>query len=153
MHDVHHAIENLREITQIPDLDFNENGHAELIFNGTVSVDLIRIDDHTLELSTTLTQGRDYDLAAIQRLLSANYLGDAVGAGRIGLDLVTGRLVFCERVAVKTLDGWQFEERLLAFLKHVAFWRSEAAEIFLTGRSEHAGAAPADLADSLMIRI
>jgi hypothetical protein len=54
MKDVNHAIAVLRDLTGLPVLELNANGHLELIFDDKISIDLVKIDDNHIELSSPL---------------------------------------------------------------------------------------------------
>ena len=43
MKDVNHAIAVLRDLTGLPVLELNANGHLELIFDDKISIDLVRV--------------------------------------------------------------------------------------------------------------
>lgn len=123
MRNVDHTVDVLRDMIGQPSLAFNEHGHFELVFDGTVSVDVIRISDTELELATpitTLDEGlREKHLVA---LLTANYHGNGTGAGRVALDPRDHRALYCERFDVVTLEAHQLEGKLLTFLKYALYW-------------------------------
>jgi hypothetical protein len=152
MHDVNHAIDFLRERTGLSQLALDHDGHAELIFDGNYAVDLYRIDARQLELCSILDQPAPGapTRETLVALLTANYLGDGTGAGRIALDPRNQNILLCERLDVTTLDASAFERRVLDFVAHVAVWNSGKLDDLLEG-----GASPAsnriELADSTVL--
>jgi Tir chaperone protein (CesT) family len=148
MKDVNHAIAILRDLTGLPVLELNANGHLELIFDDKISIDLVKIDDHHIELSSPLDINDLENVARLQTLLTANYHGSGTGFARIALDRRDRSALICERIDVTPLDPGQFEARLLGFVKYVAFWLSgEADELLPT--TDHTPAPASD--PSLMV--
>jgi hypothetical protein len=136
MRDVDEAMSELKRATGLEDLRL-ENEHAELVFDGSVSVSFIRLDTQTLELAVYLDPPAPLDLKMLKALLYANNLGEATGAGRLALNTQTDRIVFCERLRVTQLNPRDFEARLLEFVRHAQFWLSaEGAGVLLDARRE-----------------
>lgn len=157
MKNIQEALEFLRTTTEIPDLAFDEEGVLELIFESDLSVDLIRLDDHTLELSSLLLKlGRRTSPAHLEALLLANHLGEATGAARMALDPEDGCVVLCERVDLTPLTGAQFEKIVLNFTKYAAFWNTQEAIDFISGEMPAAemstAAVPGHQGHQMMIR-
>jgi Tir chaperone protein (CesT) family len=89
MKDVNHAIAVLRDLTGLPVLELNANGHLELIFDDKISIDLVKIDDNHIELSSPLDIADLENVNRLQTLLTANYHGSGTGFGRIAMDRAT----------------------------------------------------------------
>lgn len=143
MKNVQDALASLRRTSGLAKLDFNQHGAVEIIFDKTISINIVRIDETTLEFVTYLHPARfAVDVTPMRALLHANYLGSATGHGRFALDPRDDELLYCERVDVSPLDDRQLEKRLLDFVKHATFWRSPEAERLLAS----AGDAPSTLA-------
>ncbi len=144
MKDVHHAVSTLREALKLPLLGFDDNGQFELVFEDFFHIDVVRISDTELELSTiladldgTLTEAR------LIALLSANYHGHGTAAARLALNPDDGRVVLCERIDVVPLAADAFEARVLSFLKLAAFWLDEGTvQVLDTGSEEAASSIP-----------
>jgi Tir chaperone protein (CesT) family len=148
MKDVNHAIAILRDLTGLPALELNANGHLELIFDDKISIDLVKIDDNHIELSSPLDIPDLGDAGRLQTLLTANYHGSGTGFGRIAMDRRDKSILICERIDVTPLNPGQFEARLLGFVKYVAFWLSGEADELLPA-PDHSLAPAAD--PSLMV--
>lgn len=125
MHDTDHAIDALRERIGLPGLSLDGKEAVRLVFDGTIPVDIRRIDATRLELVAPLdSDGRGASAERLAALLTANYLGQATGAARVALDPADGTVLLCERVDVGPLDATGFETRILDFVRHVALWAS-----------------------------
>lgn len=148
MKTVHDALASIRRTSGLAKLDFNQHGAVEIVFDKTISINLVRIDDTTLEFVTYLQPARfAVDAFPMRALLHANYMGSATGHGRFALDPRDDELLYCERVDVAPLDDRQFEKRLLDFVRHATFWRSpEAEQLFAPG-----GDAPSTLSPTEFI--
>jgi hypothetical protein len=149
MKDVNHTIAILRDLTGLPALELNGNGHLELIFDDKIAIDLIKIDDNHIELSSPLDIADLNNLERLQTLLSANYHGSGTGFARIAIDRRDRSALICERIDVTPLDPGQFEARLLNFVKYVAFWVSGEADELLPP-SDHSPS-PTTTDPSLMV--
>jgi hypothetical protein len=132
MRNVHDALEAIRTRSGLGALQFDKNGAAELVFDRKISVNVVRIDETHLEFVTYLAlPGFSIEALPLRALLHANYLGTATGGGRLALDPRDDELLYCERVDVSSLDEARLERRLLDFVRHAAFWRSEDANQML----------------------
>ena len=139
MHDVNHAIANLRSLSGISTLDFDANGNLALVFNDEIDVNFARIDEKTIELWTEIEDiGRADDPKIVRRLMEANHLGEGTGCARIALAPDTDTFVLCERIQVEPLNGDQFSDRIIEFLKYATFWNS--AEVGRAAMASRAGA-------------
>lgn len=146
MQNVNHAVANLRALTGLDDLEFNANGHLELVFGEAVSVDVVRIDDRHIELSTAVKAlGHALDADKLAALLAAN-ADPASGAARFALDPRDRAILLCERIDVVPIDDRALEARLLAFVGRARAWNGEAAARLLAeldaARRAAAGTAP-----------
>ena len=104
MKDVNHTIAILRDLTGLPVLELNGNGHLELIFDDKISIDLIKIDDSHIELSAPLDIADLNNPERLQTLLTANYHGSGTGFARIAIDRRDKSALICERIDVTPLD-------------------------------------------------
>lgn len=129
MRDVEFALASLKETSGLAHLDFNAAGKVELVFNKTLSVILSKVDATQLELVSYLSLNSfEIDTSSLVAVLHANFLGQAVGGGRLAVDPEDNALLYCERVDVAPLDASALEKRVLAFVKHATFWNSAAAD-------------------------
>jgi hypothetical protein len=151
MKDVNHTIAILRDLTGLPVLELNGNGHLELIFDDKISIDLVKIDDHHIELSSPLEIADLDTVERLRTLLTANYHGSGTGFARIAIDRRDGSALICERVDVTPLDPGQFEARLMSFVKYVAFWLSGEADELMPQPAE-LGPGPAADPNLMVIR-
>ncbi|MGJ0508001.1 MAG: type III secretion system chaperone [Methylocystis sp.] len=131
MQNVDEAVDALARKSNLPTLKLNDAGVAEVVVGENLSVLLIKRGQTELEFATYLEARQDRNESVLARLLQANHLGDAVGAGRIALDPDTDRLLLCERVDAAMVDEHSLERRLLEFIKYAAFWQSEEAQALL----------------------
>ncbi|GJD91463.1 hypothetical protein BHAOGJBA_5011 [Methylobacterium hispanicum] len=151
MQSVDEALEAIRVLAGLPRLALDGDGQVELIFDKTIRVAIAKIDAGSFELYTELPGlGQDLDRDVLVRLMTANYLGEATGPGRLMLDPRDRVVCYGQRVEVGPLDAAQLEATLLGFMKYVAFLRSEDAAALIRGPREAEAAAPAG---DLMIRI
>lgn len=136
MDNTFHAVLAIRELTQLHEIDFNINGHFELIFDEDTAVNFYQIDNQTIELCTLLPNGTQMLTAdAYMRLLTANYLGHGTGGGRLALDPRDHSLLVCERLDVAGLDARMLQARLERFIAHAKMWLSGEMDEFLRGQA------------------
>ena len=146
MKNVDYALASLRDQLGISTLDFDEDGDLTLIFNGTILVNIARMDDYTLEFWTTLEGiGHPSNPEVLRRLLEANYLGEGTGNGCVALAPGMDDIILCERIDLRVLDEKQFADCIEMFLEHAEFWNLGEAAIF--GTSDQTPAA-----DTLSLR-
>lgn len=149
MLDVHHAIDNLRQLTRLPGLDFDAAGNLTLIFDGATRLNLARIDDKTIEVWSDLKRlGSTSDPDTLRRVLESNHLGEGTGAARLAIAPGNDTFILCERIAVEPLTDTQFGERLIGFLKYVTFWNS--AEGASSAAPRNPAASTADLGEFII---
>ncbi|WP_192847106.1 type III secretion system chaperone [Aureimonas sp. AU4] len=153
MRDTDEALETLEGLSGIQGLRWDGNGQVELVFQRRWSVVVVRVDAARLELLSEIPQlGTDLPREALVQLLTANYLGEATGTGRISLDPRDGVVTFGLGLDVTRLDARALEAAFADFLRYLAFWTSpDAAGIVQARGPGDMAAAPAD-ADR-MIRI
>lgn len=127
MNDVNHTITLLRTLLELPDLELNDDGQAELLLAPEFAAHLTRIDDETLELSFRLPD-LDYSTPEMMAaMLTANFLGSGTGCGRLALDPTKGEVIYCERWPVTEMGAEIVEKRFTEFAKAGAFWLSEGS--------------------------
>ena len=138
MHDVHGAIDALKEITGLPDLALGPDGHAEIVFEGR-PVGLVAAGGGQLELVTPIDSfGRRPDDETLRRLMTANYLGSATGPARLALDPGREQIVLGQRLGPQALDLDALHLVLKVFLATAAFWDGPDGKEALAGPSEAA---------------
>lgn len=126
MHDIHQAIEVLRDITGQPDLAFGPGENVEVVFDGT-PVGFVATGRHHFELVTPLASlAATHDQATLTRLMTANYLGTATGAARLAFDPSRKQVALCERLDLRALDAGGLRKRIADFLGTAAFWNGPA---------------------------
>lgn len=136
MHDIHQAIDVLRDMTGQPDLALGAGDHFEIVFDGT-PVGFVAVDRRHLELVTLLTSlGTLPDAPTLLQLMTANYLGTATDAARLAVDPARQRVVLCERLDLTVLDANGLRDRIAGFLAVAAVWNGA------TGRELAAGPVP-----------
>ncbi|MDC9822997.1 type III secretion system chaperone [Devosia sp. ZB163] len=136
MRDVNHAIDNLRQLTKLPGLDFDAAGNLTLVFDGETPINLAKVDDKTLEVWSDLGGlGSANDAETLRRLLESNHLGEGTGSARLAVAPGRNSFVLCERIDVEQLSDTQFGERIIGFLKYVTFWNSAEAVRSVASRS------------------
>lgn len=128
MHSIDQAIDELGRIVGLPDLAFDAEGNLTLLFDGTLPVNIARIDETAMELWTTLDHiGRDTDPALLRHLLAANHFGERTGAARLALQPGGGAFLICERIEAAGLDAARLETRFTAFVEQAFHWNSPEA--------------------------
>jgi hypothetical protein len=144
MRDVYHALERLRDMSGLSKLEFSRNGHVELVFDRSISVYVVKIDETVLEFVSYLDLASfDAGDTSLKALLRANHFGDGTGPARLALDPADDQPLLCLRVDVQLYDDKAFEAILLDFIKHVSFWKSEEADALLgSSVSDAEGADP-----------
>lgn len=128
MRNTDEALATLRSLSGIDSLAFDADGQVELIFEKQWRVAVVRVDDASLELLSELPKlGSGLSRDQLVRLSTANYLGEAVGAGRIAVDPRDETVSYGRRIDVTRLDDDALEAVFADFLRFVAFWNSPAA--------------------------
>lgn len=140
MKDVNEALQAIERSSGLAKIAFNADGVVDIVFDKRISINIVRIDDTNLEFVTYLDMSEvAADPFAMRAALHANYIGAATGAARLALDPRDDDLLLCERVDVRGLDPLQFEQRLLGFLNHATFWRSQdGRQLLSTGADKPA---------------
>lgn len=126
MQNVEQAVEALGAAMGLDGIGLDGAGNLTLIFDGSLPLNIARRGASELELWTTLP-GQGTDAASLRRLLEANHLGEATGAARLALQPDGGAAVLCERLDVRDLDAEALARRVLDFVRHASFWRSDEA--------------------------
>lgn len=145
MHNIDQAIDELGRIVGLPDLAFDGQGNLSLLFDGTMPVNIARIDEKTMELWTTLENiGTDTDTRLLKYLLASNHLGEGTGAARLGLQPGGGDFVLCERIEAAGLDAATLEARFSEFVKHAFHWNSPEARDAAAARDPGQGLTAAE---------
>lgn len=125
MHNVAHVLTVIRETLGLPELEFNENGHAELIFDDAFSGFLSRVDENNLEFSFFLPELDLTEPGTLQALLTANCLGQATGAGRLAIDESKMQALYCERWRASDVRAEKIPELLIDMVSTAGFWLAE----------------------------
>ena len=145
MQSVDHAIETLATALKLPGLALNAQDHVEIVVEDLVRIDLLKVSDTELELSTALPDLEGLITPArMQAMLNANCVGAATGAGRLALDPATGRPLYCQRLNVARLDAAGLEVAMMEYTRAALFWLGEGTDTLLDTR------APADGPDQPM---
>ncbi len=143
MRNVAHAVDVLREMIGLPSLDFNEHGLFELVFDGAVSIDVVRVSEVEVELSAPISALDGHLIAErLGQLLRANYQGHATGGGRLAVDPRRDAVVYCQRLDVTLLEAHQMEQAFLTFLKYTLYWQGPGAEAVAAIQPAEDGAPP-----------
>lgn len=152
MQNVEEALESIRELAGLPDLKLDGDGQVELIFDGETRIALAKIDDANFELYTEIEHlGGNLSRDVLIRLLTANYLGEATGPGRLALDPRDNCVSYGQRVDVRLLDERRLEAVFSGFLRHAAFLRSDEAAELIRGAGRSGG--PGLSSDAFMMRV
>ena len=152
MHNIDQAIEELGRLVGLPDLAFDGQGNLSLLFDGTMPVNIARIDEKAMELWTTLDNiGTDSDPHLMRYLLTANHLGEGTGTARLALQPGGGDFVLCERIEAAGLDTATLDTRFTAFVKHAFYWNSPEARD--AAAEKNSGHAPAGAEENFSIRV
>lgn len=151
MQNTFHAVMAIREMTNIHDIDFNMNGHFELIFDGKTAVNFYQIDNQTIEFCTILAEATQTLVPArFEKLLHANYLGHGTGGGRIALDPRDRTLLICERLDVAGLDARMLQSRIERFVSYARMW--QGGEMIEYLEDNHVESVPAGDEMAMQIR-
>ena len=131
MHSIEQAIDEIGRIVGLPKLAFDAAGNLSLLFDGSVSVNVARIDENAMEFWTTLDaivpRGGNGDAVLMKRLLAANHLGTETGAARLGLQPGGGAFLLCDRIEIAGLDAGTLEARLAGFVEQAFRWSAPGA--------------------------
>lgn len=140
MRNVAHAVDVLREMIGLPTLDFNADGLFELVFDGAVSIDIVRVSETEVELSAPVAALDDQlTLERLLELMRANYHGHATGGGRVAVDPRRAAVLYCQRLDVTLLEAHHLEQAFLTFLKYTLYWQGPGADSVAAVRPAETG--------------
>ncbi|MBD1206510.1 MAG: type III secretion system chaperone [Rhodobacteraceae bacterium] len=120
----YHALDTLARKLGLPALAFTDD-QVGIDVTSDLTIFLSRLDDTTLEASCQLEHLGHPDAAMMQALLEANYLGSAVGAGRLALNGDQSEVILCESWNLSELDATMLESRFDIFANTAAFWLTD----------------------------
>lgn len=125
-----HALDTLARKLGLPALAFTDD-QVGIDVTPDLTIFLSRLDDTTLEASCQLEHLGHPDAAMMQALLEANYLGSAVGAGRLALNGDQAEVILCESWNLSELDATTLETRFDIFANTAAFWLTDGTASLL----------------------
>lgn len=134
MRNVDHALEVLKDLIGLESLAMRDD-IVTLRFDGLIDVSIVRISETEIELSADLEDiGPNPAPERLVALLTANYHGHGTGFGRVALDPRDGKVVFCGRLDVSSLEARELEQAVLAYLKYALYWDGPGTDDVLAAR-------------------
>lgn len=123
MHDVEDALAQLGEAIGLGKLSLDASGNAAFRVDDRLSVYLMKIGDHEMEVVTPLVRfGTEASASLLYTLLQANAPGADVGSGRLAMDPNSGGILYEERFDVRDFDVAGLLDRLMRYLRRAAAW-------------------------------
>ena len=102
------------------------HGHMAHLFAGDFDFAATDLDDDTIRLSARLDGLPVSQEGLAHRLLEANLSGVETGSGAMAPDPIgSGQYALVDTVALGVLDADGFRLRVVDFMLHVDYWRSE----------------------------
>ncbi|MFS8180095.1 type III secretion system chaperone [Pseudovibrio denitrificans] len=138
MHSADRVTAVISQTLGLPELAFDGSGHAELVFEGSFSGFLSRVDDSNLEFSFYLPDLNLSDPSILTAMLMANCRGNATGSGRLAIDEDSMQALYCERWSVADVQDHKVPERLIDLVSTAAFWLAEGTHSVLQSTSAKA---------------
>jgi Tir chaperone protein (CesT) family len=117
-------------------LELNADGQVEIDFGNGFEAHITRVDASTLELSCRLPNLDLASPAMMAAMLSANFLGQATGFGRLAVDPVKLETIYCERWDVSEMSPGMVERRTEGFVRAGAYWYSEGTDTLVEAARE-----------------
>lgn len=118
-------LDNLRKLTEVEELEFNEDGRLELVFDNAMPLDIVKIEnDHVMLTSPLHDSPSELSFKQLAEYLQGNYFGDATGHGRIVYDRESDSLVLQDIFDPALFDMKRLEARVIDFVKYASFWLS-----------------------------
>lgn len=132
-------LQGLGRTLGLPDLAFNQEGCARLVFDDTIAVNLeFEATNGRLHLYSELcslpTPGRE---ALLLALLEANLLGLETRGATLAVDSVSQDVVLCRSLSQPELNAGHLHDVVEAFVDSAEQWRNRI-EAFRQGASESA---------------
>ncbi|MGH0004168.1 type III secretion system chaperone [Pseudovibrio ascidiaceicola] len=131
MQNVDRIVPVIRETLGLPELMFDEAGHVALLFEGSFSGVLSRIDGNNLEFSFYLPDLDINQPHILKAMLAANCLGTSTAAGRLAIDEDKMQALYCERWSLFDVHADTIPERLIDVVSTAAFWLTEGTNTLL----------------------
>ncbi|MEZ5755724.1 MAG: type III secretion system chaperone [Paracoccaceae bacterium] len=121
MIDANHALDAIARKLNLAKLSFTDS-QVGIDVKPDLTIFLSLIDDTTIEASCLLEFLGNADAPMLRAMLEANYLGGAVGHGRLAIDAGSGDVILCESWNLAELDVSSLEARLDVFTNTAEFW-------------------------------
>lgn len=142
-----HVLDGVAAKLGMSGIELNADGQVEIDFGNDFVAHITRLDATTLELSFRLPNLDFATPGMMAAMLSANFLGQATGFGRLALDPVKLETIYCERWDVTEMSPGVVERRTEGFVRAGAYWFSEGSDLLVDasralGDLDAAAAAP-----------
>lgn len=142
-----HVLDGVAAKLGMSGIELNADGQVEIDFGNDFVAHITRLDATTLELSFRLPNLDFATPGMMAAMLSANFLGQATGFGRLALDPVKLETIYCERWDVTEMSPGVVERRTEGFVRTGAYWFSEGSDLLVDasralGDLDAAAAAP-----------
>jgi hypothetical protein len=128
--DANHALDTLGRKLKLSNLVFTDN-QVGIDLTPDLTIFLNRLDETTVEASCRLELLGHPDAPMMQAMLEANFLGGAVGHGRLAIGADTSEVVLCESWNLAELDAGALETRFDLFANAAAFWLTTATQALM----------------------
>jgi hypothetical protein len=128
--DANHALDTLGRKLALPALAFTDN-QVGIDLTPDLTLFLNRLDDVTIEASCRLEALGHPDAPMMQAMLEANFLGGAVGPGRLAIGADLSEVILCESWSLSELDAGDLETRFDVFANTAAFWLTQGTHAIL----------------------
>lgn len=148
-----HVLDGVARKLGMSGIELNADGQVEIDFGNDFVAHITRIDATTLELSFRLPNLDFATPGMMAAMLSANFLGQATGFGRLAMDPAKMETIYCERWDVSEMTPGVVERRTEGFVRTGAYWFSEGGSMLVDaaralGDFDIAASAPPPAADS-----
>lgn len=128
--DADQLLASLGLATGLPDLKFDNNGCARLLFDQRMAVDLERdADASCIHIYTVLCAAPPPGTgeALYRRLLEGNLFGSQTQGAALAVDATSHEIILCRSVDVESSSSDDFARLIEKFLAAVEHWQQELA--------------------------